>query len=178
MKRLLYPFSLVFLFCVSLALLTTVFKSGFLQYLAPNLFVILLVWISLQRSFLLGGVLTLILAHFYEIFSGAPQGLILLIAMILFLFYHFLVKWVVIPNQKILVLWTMVGCFFFKLLHFIFLTRMVHHWHLATASLTSLIPETLIVGLLAEFCFEKLKMFDHWFQFETKIKFEDTSWLS
>ena len=84
-KKTLYYFILIFYIFLSLIFHTTLFHQ-ILGHFKPNFLLILTVYIALYRSIPEGGLLSLLSGYFFDIFSGAPQGLYMC-AFILVFFY-------------------------------------------------------------------------------------------
>src|SRR4051812_18359453 len=104
--RLLNSPALLLLSLVGVAIQTSLFASSPLNYIQPDILLILIVWCALKRDFTEGGVLTLILGNIAEIHSSSPQGVMLVSYMAIYLLVRLSSKLLVLPNISSLVLVT------------------------------------------------------------------------
>jgi hypothetical protein len=76
---------ILILAAIGVALQSSLFSSGFLNYFQPDTALLLVIWVALRRSFLEGGILTLLIADIVELHSAAPQGFFLILYMLVYL---------------------------------------------------------------------------------------------
>ncbi len=89
---------LIVIISLCIALQSSLFSSWPFLYFQPDIVLLVVVWCSLRRSFLEGGVLTLIFANISEIHSAAPQGLFLITYMSIYLIVRGGSRFLVIPT--------------------------------------------------------------------------------
>jgi len=153
---------LVFISLILMTLQSTLFTQAPLSYLKPDSIVLILLWISMRRSFYEGGTLALVLGYCMELNSSAPRGLFLANAMFLFLIAHFLHRNFHILNKKVLMV---VGGSFsalshgFTLLIMFILNKGENEW---MNTIAILIPSAIVHALLAPTFFHYLHRFDFW----------------
>lgn len=68
---------LLLLGLIAISIQGSLFSSWPLNYIKPDSILWLVLWFALRRSFIEGGILTLILAYFEELHSAAPSGILL-----------------------------------------------------------------------------------------------------
>src|SRR4051812_44363716 len=77
--------AIVLLVSFAIALQTSLFASYPLYFIQPDAILLVVIWCALRRNFTEGGILTLILANIGEIHSSAPQGLMMICYMMIYL---------------------------------------------------------------------------------------------
>jgi hypothetical protein len=80
-----------------MGILSTLFSTSALEYLKPDLVLLLVLYVALRRSFAEGGILSLCFGYLAELHSTLPKGGGLAIAMGLFLSIHVLRRYLLIP---------------------------------------------------------------------------------
>jgi hypothetical protein len=108
--------ALVLLTAIGIALQTSLFASSFLQYLQPDIVLLVVIWVGLRRGFAEGGIITLVIADIAEVHSAAPQGFFLILYMAIYLGVRGAYKLLVIPNLTSYVYLTLVASLSFKIL--------------------------------------------------------------
>lgn len=152
--------ALVLIATIAIALQTSLFNTQWLHYLQPDIVLIFVVWCALQRSFLEGGILTLIFANLAELHSATPQGFMLLTYMVLFLMIRLAVRYIIIPTHFGLIVFTFIASIIWKLLSFemLYLLDIPSIQWRYTLLLT--VPEAFIVSFLSHWAFRWLERFD------------------
>ena len=120
MRRLLLktlnPILMILIACVGVALQTTLFRFSWIEFLQPDCLLILTVFVALRRNFYEGGFLVLVLGLIGQLHSAAPNGVLLLIYMTIFLAIRSMVQWLVVTDHRSLVMVTLASSIAFKLL--------------------------------------------------------------
>jgi len=147
---------------VSMALQSTLFNSSALAFFKPDVILFLVLWVSMKREWLEGGILTLVFAYLVELKSGAPKGLFLIHYMLIYLITRFLYRNFQVLNQRSLI-FIGVGAAFFSHLNLLFLMFMLNKSeNLWFHTLQLLAPTAIIHGILIPFVFRFLYNFDNW----------------
>jgi rod shape-determining protein MreD len=60
------------------ALQTSLFSFWILNYFQPDILLLLVIWCAIRRSFLEGGILTLMIGEIAEVHSAAPSGMFMI----------------------------------------------------------------------------------------------------
>jgi hypothetical protein len=105
---------LIFLVTLCIAIQSSLFSSWPFLYFQPDIVLLAVVWCSLRRSFLEGGIITLIFANVSEIHSAAPQGLFLIDYMSIYLLVRGSSKFLVVPTLMHYTLLTMASSIIMK----------------------------------------------------------------
>lgn len=155
----------VLLALIGVGLQTSLFSTYPLMYLQPDLVLLAVVWCGLKRGFIEGGILTLILSNIAEVHSSAPQGLLLMSYMGIYLLIRLTAKLFVIPNFNAMIMLTLAASVIWKLenllaLHFLALAG--QQWR---HTLVFLMPGAVIEGVVALWVFRALDRFD-WITFK------------
>ncbi len=157
----------VLLLAYSVALQTTLFMPSPIHYFQPDVVLIAVIWCALHRDFTEGGILTLISGNIAEIHSSAPQGLLMLTYLVIFLGVRLASRLLVIPSRTSLVALTLVTSVFFKFGYISVLYLLgtgSNQWrHLFTL----LIPGALSTGLFGHWLFPLLERYD-WVTFKNR----------
>lgn len=164
MNRILLRFfnfpGLLLLTLLAIAVQTSLFSFWPLQYLQPDVVLLVVVWMALKRGFAEGGILVLLISDFSELHSAAPQGLFFLTYMTVFLCVRALSRLIVIPNIHSLVMVTLFVSLFWKLeclgiLHL--LGAAGNQWR---HTLLYLFPGAVVEGLLSIWVYRVLEKYD------------------
>lgn len=151
---------LILLSLLGMAVQTSLFSFWPLSYLQPDLFLIVAIWMALKRGLFEGGILVLIVSDFAELHSAAPQGLLMITYMTVFLGMRALARLIVIPNLSSMVMVTLFVSVFWKLeclgiLHL--LGAGGNQWR---HTLLYLFPGAVIEGLLSIWVYKFLDQYD------------------
>lgn len=143
------------------ALQTTLFSTAWLAWLKPDFVLLAVFWVALRRPMTEGGILTLLFAHIVEIHSGAPQGVLLLCYLTLFLLTRLLIRIIVLPRLSSLVFASVIAGIFWHLFHLgiLHLIGLSHHQWKHT--LIQIIPSSLVLLGIARPVFQLFDRFDH-----------------
>jgi hypothetical protein len=152
--------ALILLAAIGVAIQTSLFNSYPLEYLQPDLILLLVIWCGLKREFAEGGILTLILANIAEIHSAVPQGGFLVTYMTLYLLIRSISRLFVIPNLSALIILTLAASVYWKLallgvLHLLGLSD--NQWQ---HTLIFLLPGAVMQGALGIWVYRWLEQFD------------------
>ena len=151
---------LVLLFTVGMAIQTSLFASYPLNYFQPDVILIATIWLALKRGFMEGGILTLVLADFAEVHSGAPQGFYLITYMTVFLAIIAASKIFLLPHVTSMVTLTMSASAVWKLSGLLLLYLLGIAGNQWRHTLTFLIPGALVEGMLGLGLYQYLAKFD------------------
>ncbi len=151
---------MVLLFCLGVAAQTSLFISFPLNWVQPDLLLLLVVWFSLKRDFTEGGVLTLILGGIAESHSSSPSGVLLLSYMTVYLGVRLASKLLVIPDFHSWIRLTLVSSAGWKiasLLVLAYLDKAAAQWQ---HTLVHLIPGALATGIVGLWIYPWLDRLD------------------
>ena len=153
------------LIVIALLLLTlqsTLFNHPTLKFFQPDAVLFMVLWVGIKRTFVEGGILTLIFGYYVEILSGAPQGLFLANYMMLFLGMRFMNQNFQILNRRTIVLLGMGASLVSRIniLFILFLINKADNQWFHTIQL--LAPTAIIHALIAVPIFRLFYRFDDW----------------
>lgn len=83
---------------------STLFNHPAISFFQPDLILFMLIWISIKRGFIEGGILTLLLGYLVEINSSTPRGFFLCVYMLIFMTARILSQHFQIINKTTLTL--------------------------------------------------------------------------
>lgn len=157
---------LLILTLIAVGLQTSLFTFWPLNYLQPDIVLLVVVWAALKRGFWEGGWITLLVSDFAELHSAAPQGMFMITYMAVFLLVRGLSRLVVIPNLNSLVMVTLFISVFWKLsslgvLHL--LGASGNQWR---HTLMYLFPGSIVEGVIGIWVYRALESYD-WFTFKS-----------
>lgn len=151
---------LVLLALVAIAIQTSLFAYWPLNYIQPDIVLLLTLWCAFRRNFAEGGILTLIFAHVAEIHSSVPQGLFLTIYMLIYLLIRGTSRFFVVPDLFLMAVITLFSSIFVKIsgaMYIYFLRGTSHPW-LNSAFL--LFPGAAAEGIASIWVYRWLHRFD------------------
>jgi hypothetical protein len=151
---------LLLLTLLGLGIQTSLFSFWPLQYVQPDLVLFIAVWMALRRSFLEGGILTLLTADFAELHSAVPQGVFLMTYLTVFLSVRALSKLIVIPNLSSLIVITVFVSVFWKLETLLILHLLGGGAHQWKQTLLYLFPGAVSEGVLGFWVYRALDRYD------------------
>lgn len=157
---------LILLVAIGIAVQTSIFAWYPLNYLQPDVVLLVVVWVGLRRSFTEGGVITLILANISEIHSAAPQGLFFIVNMVIYLLVRGANVLLVLPNLSSWVGLTLAASLLWKGLYLGVLYLMGEGAHQWRHTLVLLFPGAVTEGALAIWAYRWLEQFD-WVTFKS-----------
>ncbi|MBI4924322.1 MAG: hypothetical protein HY843_00230, partial [Bdellovibrio sp.] len=154
------PIAIIIMSIIAIALQTSIFKFYPLNYLQPDMVLLVIIWCSLNRNFTEGGILALILANITELHSAAPQGVFLIAYMSLYLTVRALSYWLVIKDLTAMVLLTLGASIFWKGICLLTVYLLGFGQNLWRHSLVLLLPGAIMAGVLSIWIYRFLIWFD------------------
>lgn len=151
---------LALLTLLGIAIQTSLFSFWPLNYLQPDIVLLVVIWMALKRGFAEGGVLTLVISDFAELHSAAPQGMFMLTYMIVFLCVRGLARLIVIPNIPSLVMVTLFISLGWKLVCLGILHLLGAGGNQWRHTLLYLFPGAVVEGLLSIVVYRMLERYD------------------
>ncbi len=151
---------LILLVALGIAIQTALFASPPLSWIQPDIVLIAVIWCSLRRNLLEGGILTLIFANIAEIHSSAPQGAMLVTYMAVYLGVRAAAKFLVLPNRTSLIFLTMGSAMLWRLAMLILIHLLGAGANLWRHTLIYLFPGAVIEGAIALGLYRALDRFD------------------
>lgn len=151
---------LLLLTLLAIGVQTSLFSFWPLNYLQPDIVLLVVIWASLKRGFWEGGWITLLASDFAELHSATPQGLFMITYMLVYLLMRGLSRWIVIPNLYSLVMMTLFASVFWKLsslgvLHL--LGASSNQWR---HTLLYLFPGAIVEGMIGIWIYRGLERYD------------------
>jgi cell shape-determining protein MreD len=146
----------------ALTIQSTLFNHPSIAFFQPDLIIFFVVWVAIRRTFIEGGILTLLFGYLVELHSAAPQGFYLSIYMAIYLTSRFLYQQFQISNKKVLLI---VGIGFAVLMRFLILfilflmNRADNVWN---HTLQLMAPTIFSHALMIFLVFKVLLRFDNW----------------
>lgn len=146
---------------LALTLQSTLFNHPSIAFFQPDLILFFIIWISIKRKFIEGGVLALMLGYLVEINSAAPRGFFLCVYMMAYLTGRILSQQFQIINKTTL---TLAGLGFsvilrVSILFFLYLLNRAENAFMHTLQL--LAPTILSHSILIFGVFKVLQKFDN-----------------
>jgi hypothetical protein len=151
---------LLLMVMLGIALQTSLFYSYPLLYLQPDIVLLAVIWCGLRRTFLEGGILTLILGNIAEIHSGVPQGIFLTSYMIIYLAIRGFAQVALIPRLSTLILITLISSVAWKLLNLgmlHFLDLSANQWK---HTIALIFPGAVMQGIIGVWVYRFLERYD------------------
>lgn len=145
---------------IGLAVQSALFSFHPLDLFRPDFTLFAVIWCAQRRSFIEGGLLTLVFAELNEIHSTAPQGYFFVVYMASFLALVALAKYLMFTNRRSLITlaaWSSVGTKLVGLLLLKLLGLADRQWE---NTLTYLLPGAMIQTALSPWVFRGLDRFD------------------
>jgi rod shape-determining protein MreD len=138
---------MIFVVCLGAAIQSSLFLSFPLNWMQPDLLLLLVVWFSLKRSFTEGGILTLLLGQIAEIHSSSPSGALLLSYMLVYLGVRLASKLLVIPDFHSWIRLTLVSSAAWKFISLVVLAYLDKAGSQWEHTLVHLIPGAVTTGI-------------------------------
>ncbi len=167
---------LIFLTLIAIGVQTSLFSFWPLQYLQPDIVLLVVVWLALKRGLFGGGLVTLIISDFAELHSAAPQGMFFITYMTVFLCMRGLSRVIVIPSINSLVMVTLFVSLFWKLESLGILYLLGAGGNQWRHTLLYLFPGAVVEGLLSIWVYRGLEKYD-WATYKSSRK-EDAALMS
>lgn len=153
---------LIALVLIGIGLQTSFFSFYPLNYLQPDLILFLVIWMSFKRSWLEGGVLTLLFAEIAEIHSTGTRGLYFATYMGVFMTLKVMNKLLLFQNFQSLIGVTLFSSIFWKLSTLALLYFLGYGSQQWRHTLSLLLPGALMQGVLGIWVYRGLSKID-WF---------------
>jgi hypothetical protein len=151
-----------FLVIALFAAQTTFFLYPPMASIQPNLALLLVLWFALRRDFYTGGILTLLLAHFSEIQSGAPQGFFMISLMLVFISIQGAQRYFSFPDLKSFIFLTALATVFFQILLYGLLFLQDQQNLAWLAGIEHLLHGLISNSITGFFLYRFLSRFDYW----------------
>jgi rod shape-determining protein MreD len=153
---------MILLAMIALTLQSSLFNHPSIAFFQPDFLIFFTLWAAIRRSFIEGGILTLIFGNLVEIHSSAPQGFYLCLYMAIFLIARLLYQQFQIANQRILALVGILFSTFARLLTLFILFLMNRTDHVIHHTLQLLAPTIFTHSIMILLTFKWLIRFDNW----------------
>jgi hypothetical protein len=150
---------LLLLTAIAIAIQTSLFAEWPLRFFQPNIVLLVVVWCALKRTFLEGGIFTLLIGDFAELHSAVPQGVFLLCYMALYLVLRAADKLLVLPTKPPMIKLSM-ACFAFWHISAMILMSSMAHRPLWKSMIVHLVPGAVMAAVLGAWVFRALENFD------------------
>jgi cell shape-determining protein MreD len=145
-----------------LTLQSTLFNHPTIKFFQPDAVLFLVLWLGIKRTFVEGGIMTLILGYCVEILSGAPAGLFLTSYMFIYLCTRFLNQTFQILNRRTIMLLG-IGASLVERITVLFILFVINkadnQWF---HTIQLLAPTAIIHAILAVPMFRMFYRFDDW----------------
>jgi rod shape-determining protein MreD len=159
--RALNPLILLILTAIGVAIQTSIFTSAWsLHFLEPDVILVVVIWCALNRGFVEGGILTLILGEIAEIHSAAVAGIFMVTYMLIYLMLRGASRLFVIPDLYSVVIVTLGATIFQKTASMILLQLLGASPLLWKHTLLLLLPNAAVEGFLGYWLYRWLERFD------------------
>jgi hypothetical protein len=153
---------LILMALFAVAIQSSLFQGRIGTLLQPDFIIIAVVWCALRRPFIEGSILTLLFGELVEIHSSAPQGVLMLSYVGVFLLTRACLKLFVIRGRRSWVALSFIGAFSWKLLFLCTLYLLDLSENQWRHTLAYIIPNTLTTGLCSWWAMPWLERFDYW----------------
>lgn len=158
-----FNFLLVALLAIVFAALQSVLlKLPFFAWLELDLLLLIVIFVSLHRSFLEGALLIVVIGRIAELHSGAPAGILVACYLAVFLALVFTKEMFLVASSFSSVILAVAGGIVWKVAFLIFAQRYGLLGNTWRASLEYLLPFLLSLGICAKPIFELVRRLDHW----------------
>lgn len=153
---------LMFLFFLCASALQSTFLNSILGSFKPNLHLILIIYVALNRNITEGGFITLAAGYFLDIFSGSPQGFFMLSSVLTFFAIKILAQALYVHTFRLEVLSVFVGSLLFFIMNIILFLIFTNYHFSMFAILFHTIISAVLNTLIAYFAFPWLTHVDLW----------------
>lgn len=155
--------NIVIVLLLSLVLTATqsvLLKAPILHWIELDLLLVMVVYLSLHRSFFEGSLLVLIIGRIVEIHSGAPAGMVLSCYLAVFLAIFFTKEMFLVGTSFSGIVLAMGGGIIFKVMFFVLAQRYGILENVWRTSMEYTIPYLLSLGVFSRPVFELMKRID------------------
>lgn len=151
---------LVLLTAVGIAIQTSLFATWPLHVFQPDIVLLIVVWCALHRDFTEGGVLTLIIGDIAELHSAAPQGVLLISYMTLYLALRAADKLFVLPTELPMLKVSMASAVLWQVTTMLVLSLVTGHRSIWQQMIIHLVPGAVMAGVFGVWIYRWLEKFD------------------
>lgn len=158
-----FNFLLVALLAIFFAALQSVFlKLPLFAWLELDLLLLIVIYLSLNRAFLEGTVLIIVIGRIAELHSGAPAGILVACYLAVFLALVFTKEMFLVASSFSSVILAVAGGLVWKISFLLFAQRYGILGNTWRASLEYMLPFLLSLGIFAKPMFELIRRLDLW----------------
>jgi cell shape-determining protein MreD len=147
---------------VAVAIQSSLFHGTLGNLIQPDFLILGVVWCGLRRPLIEGSILTLLLGEIAEIHSSAPQGILMLNYVGVFLLTRLSLKLFVVRGRRSWVLLAFIGALFWKVVFLCTLYLLDLSENQWRHTLTYLLPNAVSTGLISWWAMPWLERFDFW----------------
>ncbi len=151
---------MILLICAVVAVQSSLFISFPLNWIQPDILLLLVIWFSLKREFTEGGILTLILGQVAETHSSSPAGALLVSYMAVYLSVRLAAQLIVIPDFHSWIRLSMISSALWKLSSLLVLMTLEKASLQWRHTLIHLIPSAVTTGIVGLWFFPALDRLD------------------
>lgn len=151
---------LIAIVLVGIGIQTSFFSFYPLNYLQPDLILFLVIWMSFKRSWLEGGILTLLFAEIAEIHSSGTRGLYFVTYMTIYMTLRVMNKLLLFRNFQSLIGVTLFSSVLWKISSLILLYFLGYGAQQWKHTLSLLLPGALMQGVLGIWVYRLLEKID------------------
>jgi hypothetical protein len=156
-------FALIALLCLFLSALQSVLlKLPALAWMELDLLLLVVVFLSLHRSFIEGALLIGVIGRLAEIHSGAPTGILTVCYLAVFLALMLTKELFLVATQFSSIILAVAGGLIWKIAFLVFAQRYGILGNTWKASIEYLLPFLLSLGVFARPMFELMRKIDRW----------------
>jgi rod shape-determining protein MreD len=146
---------------LALALQSSLFNHPSIAFFQPDFLIFFTLWVAIRRSFIEGGILTLLFGYLTELHSAAPQGFYLCVYMTIYLSARFLYQQFQITNSRILALVGILYASFARLMTLFILFLMNRTDNVLIHTFQLIAPTIFTHAILIVITFKWLMRFDN-----------------
>lgn len=158
-QKLYIPLTVLLGMCI-LPIQTTIFRMSGIEFLQPELLLLIIIHLGLVRDHMEGAIGAYLLGYITEIHSGAPQGSIVLASLVVFSVAKILSKTIFIPNILSSIFLVMGLTVLWRLSISFGTSYLLGSMRLLPNTLLYLIPGVILHGLLTPPVFRILMKWD------------------
>jgi hypothetical protein len=151
---------LVLLTAVGIAIQTSLFATWPLHVFQPDAVLMVVIWCALHRDFTEGGIITLIIGDIAELHSAAPQGVLLISYMALYLTLRAADKLFVLPSELPMVKVSMVSAVLWQATTMTVLYLVSGHRAIWQQMIVHVVPSAVMAGISGVWIYRWLEKFD------------------
>lgn len=145
---------------VGIGIQTSFFSFYPLNYLQPDILLLLVIWMAFKRPLIEGGVLILVFSEIAEVHSSGTRGIFYVGYMSIFLLIRFLNRLLIFQNFQSLIGVTLFSSILWKIISLLLLYFLSYGDNQWRHTLALLLPGALMQGILGIWVFRGLERFD------------------